>query len=76
MWLSILKGFLDERDRYHAGEVRFVADEDAAMRFIGRNWAKRVPAPNEAAPAAEKGGEPVSLSINKSTLGQKETKHG
>lgn len=75
MWLSVLKTFLEGRDKFHAGEVRCIDDEDAAMRFIGRGWAKRIEAP-EVAAVAPKGGEAVSLEVHKSTLGMKERKHG
>jgi len=75
MWLLILKTFLDGSVKFHAGELRFVADEEAAMRFLGRNWASKAAAPAvDAAPA--KKGEPVSLDIHKSTLGVKDTNHG
>lgn len=74
MWLSILATFLEGPQKFHAGEFRFVADEDAALRFIGRGWAKKGEPP-QVTKAAPKG-EPVSLEIHKSTLGVKDTNHG
>lgn len=66
MWLSIIKTFLDGTAKFYAGEVRFVADEEAALRFLGRNWAKRAAAPSVAEGAGSSGA--VNLDIQKGAI--------
>lgn len=61
MWIQILTGFLDGRDRFERGETRYVTPADAE-RFITNKWARVVAEPGlEPAPAAS--GENVTLDI-------------
>lgn len=62
--------FLHGRDRFEAGDVRTVSDEDARY-FIGNGWATEVD--GEAAPAADL--PPISLDIHSATHAQ-EARHG
>ena len=75
MWLEILKTFLDGPVKFYAGEVRCVDDENVALRAIGRSWARKVDAP-AVKEQATKPAAPVTLEVQKSTLGMKERKHG
>lgn len=62
MWLTILKTFLEGREKFHAGERRFVVDEDAALRFLGRHWAARTAAP-ETQQSAEAGAKSATVDL-------------
>lgn len=62
--------FLHGRDRFEAGDVRTVSDDDARY-FIGNGWATEVG--GEAAPAADL--PPISLDIQSATHAQ-EASHG
>jgi hypothetical protein len=63
MRIEVVTTFLDGRDRYEAGDVRSVSEEDGA-RFIANGWAKR---PGEPDPQAKAG--VVSLAVQNSLIG-------
>ena len=62
--------FLHGRDRFEAGDVRTVSDDDARY-FIGNGWATEVG--DAAAPVADL--PPISLDIQSATHAQ-EARHG
>lgn len=70
MRITCTTTFLHGRDRFEAGDVRTVSDDDARY-FIGNGWAAEVGA--EAAPAADL--PPTSLDIQSATHAQ-EARHG
>lgn len=63
--------FLDDRDRFEAGEIR-VVDADRAQRFISAGWAHRA---DDQAPAAPQVSGPAQLDVQGSVIGQ-EARHG
>ncbi|MBL8360717.1 MAG: hypothetical protein JNN18_09515 [Rubrivivax sp.] len=58
--------FLDDRDRFEAGEVR-VVDADRAARFIAAGWAHLV---DDQAAAAPAGSTTTQLDVHGSVIGQ------
>lgn len=63
MKIEVTTTFLEGRDRFEAGDIRTVPDEDGA-RFVASGWA--APLGGEPGPAAV--GE-VSLDIHKGVIG-------
>jgi len=69
MKIEALTTFLDGRDRYEAGDIRTVSDEDGA-RFCAAGWAKDI---TGAAATGEATAGTVDLAIRNSTLGTADT---
>ncbi len=72
MKIQILNTFLDGRDRYEAGDIRTVPDDDGA-RFVAAGWAKDLA--GQVATGEPATGE-AALDIHKSTLGVTSTTKG
>ena len=70
MKIEVLKLFLHGRDRFEAGDIRTVSDEDGAY-FVKNGWAKPAGTPTPASPSPAA----VKLDIKSATHAQ-EARHG